>query len=51
MALLSVAIALPLRFSLSGLARFHSALHATIGIATIAIGVATALEAVRHLIG
>lgn len=51
MALLSMAIALPLRFSLSGLARFHSALHAVIGLATIAIGVVTALEAGHRFLG
>ncbi len=45
MAMLSLAIAVPLRFSLSGLMRFHGWLHAAVGLATIAIGVATAADA------
>jgi len=45
MALLSVAIAVPLRYSAAGLTRLHGILHAAIGIATVAIGVATVVGA------
>ncbi|MGH9322392.1 MAG: urease accessory protein [Vicinamibacteria bacterium] len=45
MAGLSAAIALPLRISAMGLTRFHGWLHGAIGLATIAIGVVTALGA------
>jgi high-affinity nickel permease len=51
MACLSLAIALPLRASLAGLARFHGVVHAAVGITTIAIGVSTAAEASRAFFG
>ena len=51
MALLSVAIAVPLRFSATGLTRLHGMLHGAIGLATVAIGVATAYGAGRSLFG
>ncbi len=49
MAFLSLAIALPFRFSLAGLARFHGFLHAVVGIGTIAIGFAATMEAWRAI--
>ncbi len=51
MAFLSLAIALPLRVSLAGLTRVHAWLHAAIGLATIAIGIATAADAGRSILG
>jgi hypothetical protein len=51
MALLSVAIAVPLRFSAGGLTRLHAMLHGAIGFATITIGIATAVGAGRALFG
>jgi hypothetical protein len=51
MALLSVAIAVPLRYSAAGLARLHGMLHGTIGLATVAIGMVTAYGAGRSLFG
>jgi hypothetical protein len=51
MALLSVVIAVPLRYSAAGLARLHLLLHAVIGFATLAIGVMTSLGAGRTLFG
>jgi hypothetical protein len=51
MALLSFAIAVPLRYSAAGLTRLHGMLHATIGLATVAIGIVTALAAGRSLFG
>jgi ABC-type nickel/cobalt efflux system permease component RcnA len=51
MALLSVAIAVPLRFSAAGLTRLHGLLHGAIGLATVAIGIATAVGAGRSLFG
>jgi ABC-type nickel/cobalt efflux system permease component RcnA len=51
MALLSVVIAVPLRYSAAGLTRLHGLLHGTIGLATVAIGVATAYGAARSLFG
>jgi high-affinity nickel permease len=50
MAVLSIAIAVPLRVSLTGLTRFHSALHAAVGVITIAIGIATTVEGSRALL-
>jgi len=47
MALLSAAIAVPLRYSAAGLTRLHGLLHGAIGLATVAIGVATAVGAGR----
>jgi sulfite exporter TauE/SafE len=38
MALLSVVIAVPLRYSAAGLTRLHGLLHGAIGLATVAIG-------------
>jgi hypothetical protein len=49
MALLSVVIAVPLRYSAAGLSRLHGLLHGGIGLATIVIGVLTALGASRTL--
>jgi len=51
MALLSVAIAVPLRYSAVGLTRLHGLLHGAVGVATVAIGVATAVGAGRSLFG
>ncbi len=51
MALLSVAIAAPLRYSAAGLTRLHGLLHGAIGLATVAIGIATVLGAGRSFFG
>jgi ABC-type nickel/cobalt efflux system permease component RcnA len=51
MALLSAVIAVPLRYTADGLARLHAFLHGAIGLATVAIGVATALAAGRTIFG
>jgi ABC-type nickel/cobalt efflux system permease component RcnA len=51
MALLSIAIAVPLRYSAAGLTRLHGLLHGAIGLATVAIGVATVLGAGRRFFG
>ncbi len=51
MALLSVAIAVPLRYSAAGLTRLHGLLHGAIGLATVAIGVMTAVGAARGFFG
>lgn len=51
MALLSLVIAVPLRYSAAGLSRLHGLLHGVIGLATIGIGGATALGAGRALFG
>jgi ABC-type nickel/cobalt efflux system permease component RcnA len=51
MALLSVAIAVPLRYSAVGLTRFHVLLHGAIGLATVVIGIATSAAAGRSLFG
>jgi ABC-type nickel/cobalt efflux system permease component RcnA len=51
MALLSVVIAVPLRFSAAGLTRLHGLLHGSIGLATVAIGVVTAYGAGLSLFG
>ena len=51
MALLSIAIAVPLRHSANGLTRLHGLLHAVVGSATLAIGVVTAFGAGRSLFG
>lgn len=51
MALLSVAIAVPLRYSTAGLTRLHGLLHGAIGLATVAIGVATAVGGARSFFG
>ena len=45
MSLLSIAIAVPLRVSAKRLTRLHGLLHGGIGLATIAIGLVTAIEA------
>jgi cytochrome c biogenesis protein CcdA len=49
MALLSLAIAVPLRYSAAGLTRLHRVLHGAVGLVTIAIGLATAFGAGRTL--
>ncbi len=49
MGLLSLVIAVPLRHSASGLTHLHRLLHGAIGLATVAIGLATALGAGRSL--
>ena len=51
MALLSVVIAMPLRYSAAGMSRLHGVLHGAIGLATVAIGVMTAYGAGRSLFG
>ena len=51
MALLSVAIAVPLRYSAAGLTQLRSLLHGAIGLATVVIGVATAVGAGRSFFG
>ena len=51
MALLSVAIAAPLRYSAAGLTRLHGLLHGAIGLATVAIGIATTIGASRSFFG
>jgi sulfite exporter TauE/SafE len=51
MALLSVVIAVPLRYSTAGLTRLHGVLHGAIGLVTIVIGAATAYGAGRSLFG
>ncbi len=43
MAVLSVAIAVPLRYSARGLTWLHNGLRATVGVATVALGVVTIL--------
>jgi hypothetical protein len=47
MALLSLAIAVPLRYSPSGLTRLNSFLQAVVGLATVGIGASIAIEASR----
>jgi cytochrome c biogenesis protein CcdA len=49
MALLSLAIAVPLRYSAAGLTRLQRILHGAVGLVTIAVGLATAFEAGRTL--
>jgi ABC-type nickel/cobalt efflux system permease component RcnA len=51
MALLSVAIAAPLRYSAAGLTRLHGLLHGAIGLATVAIGIATTIGGSRSFFG
>ncbi len=51
MTLLSVVIAVPLRYSEKGLTRLHGFLQGAIGVATVTIGLATALGAGQSLFG
>jgi hypothetical protein len=47
MALLSFVIAIPLRFSARALTRLHNLLQGAVGVATVAIGLLTAVGAGR----